>query len=613
MTSPIGCASDFGDNVVRPQDDFYLHTNGRWLRHHQMPAGAIVDGPFRDLWEVSDRRLISVITGGGTNSPLSRLYRCLEEAPGGESRVFESEAELLRITHSRASLYSRLGTLQRLGVPLIYELVVAFSVTTGTWLAKIKLPDWLVAPASRADRAIGASSPEVRALDAEIARVVARMVHVDKESMSSEIMAWPDLTRRFPGFDWDGWILACGIGDRERTTPVVVDHPSLIADMAQIVSVTPHEVLVSWLQGHAQSLRRGEVDELGKHRGALRMVERLAGRTLSVAYGREYASRVKIDAVTAMFTEIKEALRCQIRGATWCSARGREHVCALLDRVVLWTHHDGANLASHFDEASFEVVPGEAVPGDVVIAIRDGYEALWNSNLTRIGQFDDGQPDPGVIYRVNGFYDHRNHRLVVPPALLEPPYFDVDRSDAENYGALGAIIGHELAHAIDLAVLGDANVSGVHGNWSAADSAAMRDTLGRLVDQCRQGLHRSADSAADYPLDPVLVLNEVLCDHVGLAAALRAFRARCARSGVHCGESKADAPEREFFASWSGSMRAVVAEGERRRRLVVDPHPPAHARCTWVLRNSRAFQVAYGVLESDAMWLAPEDHFTMWG
>jgi putative endopeptidase len=206
---------------------------------------------------------------------------------------------------------------------------------------------------------------------------------------------------------------------------------------------------------------------------------------------------------------------------------------------------------------------------------------------------------------VNAYYNASNNEIVFPAAILQSPFFDVNADDAVNYGAIGAVIGHEIGHGFD----DQGRKSDGEGNlrdwWTSADAQAFDALTTRL----------GAQYAAITPIDelhinPALTMGENIGDLSGLAQAYRAYR--LSLGGREAPVIDGFTGDQRFFIGFAQIWRSKARDEALRQQLLTDPHSPGSARGFVPLVNNDAFQRAFNVQPGDRMYRAPADRVRIW-
>ena len=208
---------------------------------------------------------------------------------------------------------------------------------------------------------------------------------------------------------------------------------------------------------------------------------------------------------------------------------------------------------------------------------------------------------------VNAYYNPGFNEIVFPAAILQPPFFDASWDNAANYGSIGAVIGHEIGHGFDdqgSRFDGDGRLIDW---WTDADRERFEERTAELVEQYND---LSPEGADGHTVNGELTIGENIGDLGGLGIAWKAYLISLdgAEPPVIDGLTAAQ----RFFISWANSWQQKSRPEETIRLLAIDPHSPPEFRCNQIVRNIDAFYDAFGVTETDDLWLAPERRVTIW-
>ncbi|MFZ1669749.1 MAG: M13 family metallopeptidase, partial [Candidatus Nanopelagicales bacterium] len=252
------------------------------------------------------------------------------------------------------------------------------------------------------------------------------------------------------------------------------------------------------------------------------------------------------------------------------------------------------------DYSALEIIPGDLV-GNVMRAT--GFE--HDREVAKLGGPIDRDEWFMPPQMVNAYYNPEMNEIVFPAAILQPPFFNAQADDAINYGAIGAVIGHEISHGFDDKGSQYDGLGNLVDWWTDEDRNAFAERTNALVAQ-----YAEYEPVAGHCLNGELTLGENIADVSGVAVALRAYQHSLAgKPGPVIGGLTAD---QRFFASYAQVWRAKAREEEHIRRVAMDPHSPPEFRVTGVLVNSDEFVEAFDVNEGDAMWRDPTDRVRIW-
>jgi putative endopeptidase len=201
-----------------------------------------------------------------------------------------------------------------------------------------------------------------------------------------------------------------------------------------------------------------------------------------------------------------------------------------------------------------------------------------------------------VPFRVDAFYNAANNEITFPAGILQPPFFDPTADDAVNYGAIGAVIGHEMTHGFD----DQGRQFDAFGNlrdwWTKADAENYNARAKLVVEQF--DAYTVLDSATH--VSGKLTLGENIADLGGLKIAFLALQKALAQSG-RPGPIEGYTPEQRFFLSYARVWRQITRPEALRMRLNVDPHAPLNWRVNGPLSNMPEFAAAWGCSPGDPM------------
>ena len=248
----------------------------------------------------------------------------------------------------------------------------------------------------------------------------------------------------------------------------------------------------------------------------------------------------------------------------------------------------------------------ETDPTDLLGNARRSLTVSMDRELAKIGRPIDRDEWYMTPQTVNAYYNPTMNEIVFPAAILQPPFFPPDADDAVNYGAIGAVIGHEIGHGFDDQGSHYDGTGALRNWWSDEDRAAFESLTAALVEQYGA---LSPDGADGQKVNGELTIGENIGDLGGLGIAYQAYRIA---TGGEAPTIDGLTGDQRFFISWAQAWQSKVRPAETVRRLTVDPHSPPEFRCNQVVRNIDAFHEAFGTTSADALWLDPEDRVTIW-
>jgi putative endopeptidase len=318
----------------------------------------------------------------------------------------------------------------------------------------------------------------------------------------------------------------------------------------------------------------------------LEYVEHFLGDAMGQLYARRrYTAKVQAR-IGALVGNVLAEYAQTLAGVPWMSEVTRKRA---IEKLGWLGARIGAPTRWH-DYSELFIAPDDLL-GNALRAASH----LTESQVDKLVGNENGEEWQIPPHVVNAYYDIHRNEIVFPAAFLQPPYFDPDADDASNYGAIGAIVAHEISHGFDARGSRFDGRGRVRGWWLPGDAQAYAEIRARLVGQLADELGEGAELKAD----------EAMSDLAGLAVAYRAWL-RTTEGDVD------EAAARRFFTSYAGIWRTVQRPEEARRRAATDPHPPPRTRCNLALTNFDPFHAAFGVKPSDGMWLRPGLRVRLW-
>jgi putative endopeptidase len=647
------------DRSTKPGDDFFGYANGAWARTATIPAdqplwgvGTMLveeaDGRTRDLLEKSGREAAA---GSDARKAGDYYAAFMDEASIERRGVVPLKERLDRIAKiaDRRALAQVLGGSLRADVDALNNTDFYTDNLFGLWVAQdfndpthntgyllqggLGMPDreyyLSEEEAMRATRTKYsahvvtilslAALPEPqqtadRILDLETKLARAHASRQDSGEVQKANNPWTraEFTEKAPGLDWPAFFAAAGLSSQDR---FIVWQPAAITSEAALVASEPLETWKAYLQyqtlNHWSNLlpKAFAVERFDFYGKVLSGTEQIADRwkravaatneALGDAVGKLYVERffapdAKAKA-QAMVGDLKAAFGRRIEALEWMApqtkAKAKEKLQTLIVGVGYpdtWRDYSGLQVAR--DDALTNAMRSE--------------EFDYRRNVAKLQQPVDRHEWWMTPQTVNAVNLPIQNALNFPAAILQPPFFDPGADAALNYGAIGAVIGHEVSHSFD-DTGSQFDATGKLANWWQTDDFAhFRSAASRLVAQYN----------AYQPLPGVSVngqqtLGENIADVAGLAAAYDAYRAssKGSTSKIEDGLSG----DQRFFLSYAQSWRDKIREPLLRQIVLTDGHAPSQYRADCV-RNLDAWYAAFNVQPGDTLYLAPGDRIRVW-
>jgi putative endopeptidase len=328
------------------------------------------------------------------------------------------------------------------------------------------------------------------------------------------------------------------------------------------------------------------------------LVEGAMGEAVGRIYVERHFPAESKEAMDVLVANLIEAYRRSITALDWMGAETRERALEKLEKFtpkigypVKWRDYSALGIR----------------PDDLIANVKATSEYEFNRELGKIGKPLDRDEWFMTPQTVNAYYNPGFNEIVFPAAILQLPFFSPDREAAANYGAIGAVIGHEIGHGFDdqgSRFDGDGRLTDW---WTEADRVAFEERTSSLIAQYDA---LAPAQVPDHHVNGALTIGENIGDLGGLAIAWKAYLLSLegAEPPVIDGLTGAQ----RFYLSWAQSWQLKARDEEIIRLLAIDPHSPSEFRCNQIVRNIDEFYEAFDVTDADALWLPEDERVTIW-
>jgi putative endopeptidase len=646
-----GIQRDELDPTVRPQDDLFRHVNGKWIERSEIPSDKARYGSFYLLAEEAERNVRAIIEEAQQAEPgteqrkIGDLYASYMDEERIESLGATPLEPLLAevaAVDSVAKLLSTLGKLERGGTSGFFQLFVdndpgnperylVFLEQAGLGLPDesyyreekfAEIREKYVGYLERILGLAGLDNPAQRAgrvfaLESDLASKHWDNVRTRDSEATYNLTTWDGLTALAAGVDLEGWRAAIDMPDK-ALDELVVREPSFIEALSSVLTEDRLDDWRDWLalqvvRSNASYLSQAFVDEnfdfygrtlsgtpelRARWKRGVSLVEGSLGEAVGKVYvERHFRAEAKAE-MDELVANLIEAYRQSITTLEWMTPETRERA---LDKLGKFTPKIGFPVKWR-DYSSLAVVSD-----DLLANVRATNEFEFQRELGKIGQPLDRDEWFMTPQTINAYYNPGFNEIVFPAAILQYPFFDETRDNAANYGAIGAVIGHEIGHGFDdqgAKYDGDGRLTDW---WSAQDKAAFEARTASLIEQYNALAPRQVP---DHHVNGALTIGENIGDLGGLAIAWKAYL--ISLDGQEPPVIDGLTGPQRFFLSWAQAWQLKARDAEVIRLLSIDPHSPNEFRCNQIVRNIPDFYTAFDVTETDALWLAPEERVTIW-
>ncbi len=643
-----GIDRQFVSPEIRPQDDLFRHFNGKWLTDYEMPADRSSDGIFRaihDQAELQVREIIEGASGSDEAEKISNLYLSFMDtaaiAERGVTPIADDLAAIDKVD-SLESFISTMAKLERYGIGgLSGAAIYADPMNSSTNIfhmgqGGLSLPDEayyredqyqaireaFVVHVEKMAALVGVSDisgASLLALETKIAAHHWDQVKDRDATATYNKMNLAGLIELAPHFHWELWAPQAGL-PIAALDGVNIHEPSFFSGVSDLLANFESDI-ASWkgwlkwnvISSAASSLTDAIVEQNFDFYGrtlsgtpelrerwkrGVGLVQGSLGEAIGKVYVSRYFSPESKAAMVALVDNLIEAYRQSINSLTWMSDETKKKALEKLGKFNAKIGYPN----KWRDYSSLEIRRD-----DLIGNLRRISEFHHNYEVAKIGKPVDRDEWLMTPQTVNAYYMPVMNEIVFPAAILQPPFFDIEADAAANYGAIGAVIGHEIGHGFDdqgSKYDGDGNLIDW---WTESDRAAFDELAGKLIKQYDA---LSPESTPDIKVNGAFTVGENIGDLSGLEIAFKAYKISLA--GASAPTIDGLTGEQRFFYAFAQAWRGKNRPEETRRRIATDPHSPNEFRCNQVVRNLEAFYAAFNVAPTDALWLDPQERVRIW-
>lgn len=625
-------------------NDLFELVNGTWAKTHDIPADRGIDGAFYMLRDKSEEDVRAILEDGAGLG--GALFRSFMDNPGDISSL---DPDLAKIEVADVDEFVRgLGELERVGVggPVSYwvekdsqgENSVAYIFQSG-----LGLPDeayyrdedhaeTLAAYKAHVAKMLGFLEPKyLQGLTPAIA--AERIVNLETHLAAShwDVVKARDAVATYNPTDLAEMPpLVRALLDASGLTGKVVNMmPSFTEDLDGMLR---RETLADWQLWAAWNILRSRAGVLseeigkanfefyGKHlSGATEQRDRwkrgvgLAESLVGEDIGRSYVDKHFPPSSKEKMLELVEyliaAYRSRIQQLEWMSEPTKERA---LEKLAQFNAKIG------YPE-KWRNYAGLEFGEDLVENVRRGAAFEHDYQLSKIGKASDRQEWVSSPQTVNAFYNPVVNDITFPAAILQPPFFDPDADAAENFGAIGAVIGHEIGHGFDDQGSRYDGLGNLNSWWTDEDRANFEQLTAKLVGQFNGLVPSVLEGTKTKGVNGEFTLGENIGDLGGLGIAVVAYKKYLEDNGIDdekpqkFGDLNSEYTGfQRLFLAWARVWRSKARPEMAAQLLAIDPHAPNEFRCNVIAANIAEFYEAFEVEQGSTMWIDPEDRVTIW-
>jgi putative endopeptidase len=635
------------DPSIKPGDDFWRYANNTWFQSNPIPADRTGWGVSTVLSEEVEQQMRAIVEEAGQRAStdagsrqVADLYASWMDEAGIEQRgtsvlqPYLSRISAARTRDDLVRLFAEAGFPAPVGVGIIPNPADPTHYVAAVSQGGLGMPnrDYYLREGAQFDtyrtayreyvttmlRLAGIAAPEQKAesiiaLERRIAEAHWTPERSRDVTQALNPMTPAQLQALAPQFNWPVLLREQGLGDLPT---VIVSQTTAIQAEGQLFEQVPLETWKDYMTFHfirryanvlphafdeanfnfyARTLS-GVPQQRDRWKRGLGVVNGALGEAVGRLYVERHFPGESRRQMNELVANLRAALQDRIEHNPWMDDATRREALA---KLAAFDPRIGSP-ETFIDYSALRIERGDMLGN----AIRSA-EFQWNLQLSRLPNPVDRSLWAMTPQTINAYYNPLLNQITFPAAILQPPYFDPNADPAVNYGAIGAVIGHEIGHGFD-----DQgrrfDASGHLRDWWTPQSAERFTAL-----TTRLGAQYNAFEVAGQHVNGQLTMGENIGDLGGLEMAYAAYHRYLAQHGPARVIDGLTGDQR-FFLAFAQAWRSNVREGALRQQVLTDPHSPAEFRVNGIVRNVDAWYRAFNIRPGDRLYLPPEQRVHIW-
>lgn len=647
-----GIDHQYFDQNIKGNDDFYQHVNGGWLKNTEIPADKSRWGTFDILHEESLKQLHDIVdelskqqlVEGSSEQKVASLYANFMDEKSIEALGIQPiQAEITNVDALKskkdiaqlAAHFSRIGVTSPFDVGIDQDMKNSTEMVAMLGQSGLGLPDrdyylkndakfkkirsqylkYIEKTLSLAgDKQAAQHAQGILKLETQIAKIQWSNVQNRDVTKLYNIYKTQDLAKLSPKIDWQTYLEKQELSDKIKTIQVI--QPSYFKGLGPIVDNTSLEVWKAYFKFHLVSdfsslLSQAFVDnsfdfyskqlreikeQKPRWKRGVQLVEGTLGESLGQIYVKKYFSAEKKQRMEVLVQNLMKAYSQSIDKLDWMSPTTKVQAQKKLASFAVKIGYPN----KWRDYSALEIKNNDLI-GNVIRSREFEHQYALN----KLGKPVDRDEWGMTPQTINAYYNASLNEIVFPAAILQPPFFDMDADDAVNYGAIGAIIGHEISHGFDDQGSQFDELGNMKNWWTAEDHRKFKEKTNTLVAQ-----YNAYEPIKGYHVNGELTLGENIADNSGLAIAYKAYQLSLNGKAAPVLDNLTG--EQRFYIGWAQAWRSKITDAMQVEFLKRDPHSPDKVRGNATLLNQALFYDAFHIQQGDKMYLPANKRVTIW-
>ena len=644
------------DLNVKPGENFYEYAAGNWMKTHPLDKEHPMNGAFVDLEELNNKRIREMVEDyakkpqkkGTVAQKIASIYNLYMDSTRRNREGYNPIKPVLakvRAAKTRKELIKLMYDLDEKGYNTF---PVGFGMTTdamnssryiiGVSQSGLGLdPEYYTQPNEQQKAVVAAykslkkdylkmvgNAPAVAkkkmeeafALENRIAKVSYDQVKSRDPQANYHPMTWEQLLKDYPGIDWNYILKIAGYPNNGGN--VHVGQPEPVHEVEKILATAPLDQLKAYMElavisssagmlSDAFSNRKFEYTKVAygvqqqqpRWKRALSFVQGIMGEAVGKLYVQKYFPESSKERMIQLVKNLQSAFAQRIEENTWMTAATKAKALEKLQAFDIkigypdkWQNMDSVFVIDDAKSLLDNVKNVQEAASKYIISKRWGKpvdKKLWHM----------------TPQTVNAYYDPSTNSINFPAAILQPPFFDPEVDDAANYGAIGAVIGHEMSHGFDDQGCQFDKEGNMKNWWTDEDKKNYDARTKVLVDWFNQ-----QEVIPGLKVNGEKTLGENIGDNGGLNVAYRALENSMKQNPLT--DKDGFTPSQRFFLAWGRVWASNVAPQFVAYIVNSDVHSPNVSRVNAALPMIDSWYKAFDIKEGDKLFVPQEKRAHIW-
>ena len=641
------------DRTVDPKQDFYQFVNGNWLKTAKIPEDQALSGAFAEVSMRSTQQLFGIFNElakkqhpqGSNEQKVADLYASYMDTDRLEQLGLEAlQQDLQRIesikTKKDLAEFFAYAEKINLNLPFSTRFYQDRKASSKAMMyvgqGGLGMPDrdfylseqprqqeirntYLLYIANTLNFA-GQPKPiedarTILALEKALAKISWSAVELRNDEVRTYLVETKNIINYMPSFDWMNYFSELGLKGARKE--VAISQINYLRQLDQLWKVVPIETWQTYLkfnlinsyspfltevfQNHHfefyDKTLEGVQARSPRNESALELTNGILGNVLGKLYVEKHFNESQRPAMLEMVENVRKAFHLKLDQADWMGSDTKKQVRHKLDSI---------NIKIGYPKTWQDYSALKIRKDDLIGNIQRTRLFNYQRELDKVGEPIDPEAWHMSPQTANAYYNVKLNEIVLPAAIWQAPfYYDDSHDPAVNYGAIGAVIAHEISHGFDdRGSRFDAKGKGEE-TWNEHDRKKFNERTKALVEQYKQ-----YEALPGHKVNAELNKSENISDNLGLGIAHMAYK--LSLKGQPAPVIDGFSGDQRFYMGWAQVWRSKSNPEYLLNSLNLASHAPGHVRGNSAVRNQQSFYEAFGIKEGDKMYLSPEKRISIW-